>query len=94
MKFMDEEIPKEKKFLFNYFKKPLQKTFIKYIIFFESYENFRDHTGYVCQDRWLKSLYKKYKDLLILYDKLKKQTNLEELSRLDCGKIKINKKYI
>lgn len=88
---MNEEIPKEKRFLLNYFKKPMQEAFIKYIIFFKDYSNFRDHTGYACQDRWLKQLFIKYNKLIKLYDKFKKQMDLENLSKLNSGKIKINK---
>lgn len=86
---MNEEIPKEKKFLFNYFKNPIQDAFIRYLIFFENYDNFRDHTGYMCQDRWLKQLFSKYNKLIYLYNTFKKEMNLEKLSKLDSGKIKI-----
>lgn len=92
MKFINEEIPKEKKFLFRYFKGKVQNLFIKYIVFFGDYKNFRDHTGLVCQDRWLKNLFKKYNDLMYINNQMKKNMDLDGLSNLYNGKISINKR--
>lgn len=92
MTFLEEEIPKEKVFLFKYFKKGIQEIFLKYILFFGDYENFIDHTGLMCEEKWLKKLYKKYIDLMYAYFMLKKQSELEKLSNISSGKVKIYSK--
>lgn len=95
MKFMHDEVPKEKKFLFNYFNSKIQVCFLRYVLFFGDYENFRDHTGYMCQDRWLKELFSKYNDLIFIYNLFKKNMDLDNLGRLNSGKFKIcNRKNI
>jgi hypothetical protein len=95
MTFLFEEVPKEKIFLFKYFKKGIQEIFIKYVIFFGDYDNFVDHTGLMCEEKWLKKLYKKYIDLMYAHFILKKQFDIEKLSNVNSGKIKIytNKKF-
>lgn len=86
MRFLDLEIPKDKRFLLKYFKTNIQNTFLKYLIFFGDIENFCDHTGIPCQKRWLKDLLSRYNSLIYLYDKAKKNMDLDFLSELDDGK--------
>lgn len=94
MSFLTDELPKDKKFLLNYFKGKVQETFLRYLVFLGEYENFNDHTGLVCEKKWLKKLFKKYIDLIYIYDIIKKQIDIEKLAKIDSGKIKIysNKK--
>jgi hypothetical protein len=89
MTFLNEDIPKDKVFLFKYFKKDIQETFLRYIIFFGDYKNFIDHTGLMCEEKWLKKLYKKYIDLIYAHYILKKQADIEKLSTINSGKLKI-----
>lgn len=89
MKFLEEEIPKEKKFLLKYFKGKQQKIFLRYVIFFGNYENFCDHTGIIFEEKWLKKLLKKYVDLIYTYMYIKNKIDIESLSKIDNGKIKI-----
>jgi len=92
MRFLELEIPKEKRFLLKYFTTSIQNTFIKYLIFFGDSENFCDHTGFRCQKRWLNDLTERYNDLIYLYDKAKKDMDLELLTKLDSGKLALDKK--
>jgi hypothetical protein len=92
MTFLEEEIPKEKVFLFKYFKKNIQEIFLRYVLFFGDYENFVDHTGLMCEEKWLKKLYKKYIDLMYAHFVLKKQADIEKLSNISSGSIKIYSK--
>lgn len=94
MSFMYEDVSKEKKFLFKYFKGKIQSSFLRYILFFGEYKNFRDHTGNMCQDRWLKELFCKYNYLLSIYEKFKKNMDLESLDKLKSGKIKLASRKI
>jgi len=90
MRFLFLEIPKDKKFLLKYFNGKIQKCFLRYFIFFGEYKNFVDHTGFCCQNRWLKQLEKKYEDLIYLQAYYKKNINLEMLADLESGKINIS----
>jgi hypothetical protein len=92
MSFLTEELPKEKKFLLKYFKGESQEKFLRYLIFFGDYKNFNDHTGIVCEEKWLKKLFSKYIDLMYVHDILKKEMDIERLSAVDSGKIKIYSK--
>lgn len=89
MTFLTDEIPKDKKFLLKYFRGKSQETFLRYLIFFGDYENFNDHTGILCHKAWLKKLFNKYIDLIYVHDILKKDMDIEKLSMVDSGKIKI-----
>lgn len=89
MRHLFLEIPKDKRFLFKYFKCRIQRHFLKYFIFFGNYDNFVDHSGLCCQRRWLKNLEKKYNDLIYLQSIFKSNFEIEMLSKLESGKIKI-----
>ena len=85
------DLPQNKRFLLNYFRRGIQRQFLFYFYTFDSYRYFQDHTGYICSLRWLKKLKKKYRMLEQVYDKLKNNisdTNLELLALLETGKLK------
>lgn len=85
------DLPQNRRFLLNYFRRGIQRQFLFYFYTFESYRYFQDHTGYICSLRWLKKLKKKYRMLEETYDKLKSEfsdTNLELLAELETGKLK------
>jgi hypothetical protein len=71
-KFLDCEIPKEKRYLLKYFKTNLQIAFLRYYLTFGTVNNFIDHTGYHCS-RWLLYEFKdRYHRLVKAYDEAKK----------------------
>jgi len=85
------DLPQNRRFLLNYFRRGVQRQFLFYFYSFESYRYFQDHTGYICSIRWLKKLKKKYRMLERLYDKLKSEitdTNLSLAAQLETGKLK------
>lgn len=86
--FDDVEFPKEKKYLFKYFKKEIQQKFIKYFFAFNDFENFVDHTGLYCQKRWLKILHDKLLKLESLHKEAKANIDLEKLLKIESGKHK------
>lgn len=86
--FFDFEIPKEKNYLFKYFRKDIQQKFIKYFFAFGDFENFVDHTGLYCQRRWLKILYKKLLKLESAHKIAKSNIDLNTLIRIEAGKYK------
>jgi len=89
--FDEIEIPKEKNYLFKYFRKDIQQAFIKYFFAFDSFDNFVDHTGFYCQTRWLRILHKKLINLEFLHKEAKNNIDLETLLKIESGKYKIRR---
>jgi len=87
--FFDFEIPKEKKFLFKYFKADLEHSFLKYYFCFGDFENFTDHTGCYCQVRWLRLLKKRLDKLLAQHQNAKAEYNFELLRVIEDGNYKV-----
>lgn len=82
-------IPKNKKYLLKYFSTGLQESFLKYILVFGDYENFVEHTGLVCQVRWMKKLKEKFDDLEAAHAQAKKDMDMTKLAEIERGKFKI-----
>jgi hypothetical protein len=85
-KFFTYELPKERVFLFHYFKSPIEEQFLRYHFCFDGdLEYFKDHTGIHCQERWLKILTKRLKQLIEVRDWAKKSFDLGKLARIETG---------
>lgn len=89
--FENLEIPKDKKYLLNYFRKEVQQAFLKYFFVFGDYSNFVDHTGHYCQQRWLKILHQKLIDLESIHNDAKKNLDFSLLTKIESGKFKFKK---
>ena len=78
--FFEQELPKDRQFLFRYFRSGLEKQFLRYYYCFEEFSHFTDHTGYFCQKRWLRILEKRLKRLVNAFIKAKQDADngLEE----------------
>jgi hypothetical protein len=86
--FFDFYIPLEKKFLFKYFRSPLEQQFVRYYLCFGEFDNFVDHTGMFCQKRWLKILKKRIDKILSVHETFKKNFDLDKLREIDSGRYK------
>lgn len=82
------EFPKDKYYLLKYFRKEIQQRFLKYFLVFNDFKNFVDHTGWYCQNRWLKILHKKLIDLESIHKEAKSRMDLELLFKIESGKYK------
>lgn len=89
--FDEIDLPKEKNYLFKYFRKEIQQKFIRYFFAFNSFDNFVDHTGFYCQTRWLKILHNKLISLESLHREAKSNVDLETLLKIESGKYKIRR---
>lgn len=87
--FFNFDVPREKLFLFKYFRSPLENQFVKYYLCIGEIDNFVDHTGCFCQMKWLKILRKRIEGLLAAHNKYKSECNLEKLSEIESGKYKL-----
>lgn len=84
------EIPKDKKYLLKYFSTKVQTLYLKYVFLHGNHKNFVDHTGYRCQERWLKILDARLQKLQIAHAEAKKNLDLTTLAQIEKGKYKIN----
>jgi len=89
--FFDFEVPKDKKFLNKYFKSPIERHFLKYFLWFNNIDDFTSHTGFYCQRRWLLLLKLRLERLLLIHSKAKSDFDLEFLSEIEMGKVKLNR---
>jgi hypothetical protein len=82
------ELPKERQFLWHFFKTPIEQQFLRYYFCFDGdLQHFQDHTGIYCQERWLKILTKRLLCLIDIRDTAKKSFELEKLARIEMGEI-------
>lgn len=92
--FFNLEIPREKNYIFKYFRSPLEKQFVRYYLCFEEIEYFTPHTGYRCQLRWLKELKKRFDYITQYHRTCKFNMDLDLLKKIEDGKCKfIKEKY-
>lgn len=89
MEYENYELPKEKLYLYKYFRKNIQQMFLKYFFCFGDFNNFVDHTGYYCQKRWLIILQKKLLKLESAHKEAKLNLNFSTLTAIERGKYKL-----
>jgi hypothetical protein len=97
-RFIDYEIPPEKRYLRWYFSTDLQTAFLRYRLLLEespaisnkrTVVNFTNHTGYYCSQRVLWAMMARYKHLTELHAKAKKtltEEGMETLTALETGR--------
>ena len=89
--FLHCDLPKEKKYLFKYFRNESQRQFLKYYFTFDGNINikyFSRRTGYVCSERWLSTLRNKIITLERVHNNAKRDLDFEKLSLIKSGKLK------
>jgi len=89
--FASKKPAKEHSFLYKYFKNKIQKLAMEYFYVMgeENIYHFQDHTGYKVSPSFLCKQYFKFKSLMGIYNKAKKNFDFEVLRDLDQGRIKI-----
>lgn len=86
--FFEFDVPREKQFLFKYFRSSLEHQFVKYYLCFGEIDNFVDHTGCFCQKRWLKVLKKRIEKITNVYENFKSNFELDKLREIENGHYK------
>lgn len=87
----EEDVPKDKAYLYKYFKTDVQQAFIKYVQVFGEYTHFMEHTGHRCSMRWLDGLYARLLKLEALQRKAKQDMDFQLLARIEAGRYKITR---
>ena len=91
--FETEELPKEKAYLYKYFKTAVQEAFVKYVHVFGNYDNFMEHTGHRCSKRWLDNLHERLVKLESEHREAKQNMDFELLARIESGKHRDSVKF-
>jgi hypothetical protein len=86
--FLGDCVPRDKQYLYRYFKTDLQKQFLRYMCVFDSLRYFTEHTGYVAQRRGLQVLNKKRQMIEAAHRDAKRRMDLELLEKIEKGKYK------
>ena len=88
-KFMEINLPEDKKYLLKYLRTPLQQHVVKYYLTFGgNLKNFLDHTGYACNHWWIRDLRKKIIRLETFKEKARREMDLEMITIIETGKFK------
>lgn len=87
-KFSNWELPRDKKYLLKYFTSDCQQEFLRYYLIFGNYNNFVDHTGFLCQKKWLAELLGRLKEVESAHAKAKQAFDLELLAKIENGEYK------
>lgn len=93
-RFFDYEIPKEKRYLLNYFKTELQQSFLRYYLIFEDWKCFREHTGMSCSPRLLDRFEVRYHKITEIYENAKDsltEKNMEIVYLMETGQLNLTK---
>ena len=90
-KFVDYELPPEKKYLNKYFFLELERQWLLYYLMFGNYRRFTDHTGYACTRRWLRKLRRKLEILEAAHAKARAARDISLIAEIESGKMTIGK---
>lgn len=89
--FDNYQIPKDKKYLLNYFDSQIQEAFLKYYFVFQDYKNFTDHTGISAQKKWLQNLHEKLQIIEKAHKQAKSNFDMSGVLEIETGNFKFNK---
>jgi hypothetical protein len=85
--FLEDCLPREKQYLYNYFRSDLQKAFIRYMHFFDSWTYFCAHTGHLCTKRCLQLYVLKLREIERAHAAAKAAMNFELLEKIEKGEL-------
>lgn len=89
-RFADLPIPKPQRYILRYFRSELERQFLKYHLWIGDHARFTEHTGYFCQEKWLRILKDRYDEIVNLHrwaKSLGTEEGLSLLSDIERGKM-------
>lgn len=89
--FENYQLPKEKKYLLNYFDSGIQEAFLKYYFVFHDFKNFTDHTGISVQPKWLRNIHEKLQIIEEAHKQAKSNFDMALVLEIESGNFKFNK---
>lgn len=87
--FLDECLPKDKQYLYRYFRTNLQKQFVRYMQVFDNSRFFAEHTGQVCQRRNRQLLGVKLRKVEEAHRNAKLNMDFDLLEKIEKGKLRV-----
>lgn len=89
--FFEQEIPKDKQFLWKYYTTPTQVAWLRYFFAFGDTRCFSSHSGHPMTKRYNRRMRRRYKHLVALEQDARRNMNFEKLWEVTSGGIKIDK---
>lgn len=86
--FFDLDLPKNKRYLFKYFRSDIQRQFVRYYHVFGNVTHFVDHTGWYCERRWLQLLLARLSLLERTLKKARAEMDFETITLIESGRFK------
>jgi hypothetical protein len=93
-RFLDMDVPKDKRYMLRYFRNPLQRAFLRYFLVFGSARNFTDHTGHYCSERLAKRLASRFRLITRVYDDAKRsltEDGMATVELMERGRLKLTR---
>jgi hypothetical protein len=87
--FLKDCLPRDKQYLYNYFKTDIQICFVRYIHTFGNHTYFAEHTGCPCTRRNLQILTAKLHGIEDAHRKAKSRMDFDLLEKIEKGKFKL-----
>lgn len=84
--FSEIDLPKQERWLLNYFKTDIQKNFLIYYLQFQTVDRFSEHTGIKAENHYLKKLEMKYHTLVVMRNQAKSNFDIEKLWKIETGR--------
>lgn len=88
--FIEDPIPREKFWLVKYFKSGIRYAFLRYFLTFGSAVHFREHTGFLCCERYLKKMKRSLVFVQKMHQKAKDNFDFESVAEIEMGKLKLH----
>jgi hypothetical protein len=89
--FAEPVIPKDKKYLFKYFKTDIQTIFLKYYMTYKTTSGFTNATGRKCTRQFLSKQRRKIEIVEAAHQKAKQEFDIELLWKIENGKYKVKR---
>lgn len=89
--FLHKLLPKNKQYLWQYFRTDIERQFVAYYLLFGSHIHFVDHTGFYCTERWLKKLRRRLARIESAYQAAQAAGDFEKVAEIQMGEYKWRK---
>ena len=89
--FFDMLLPKNKQYLWYYFKTDIERQFVTYYLLFNCHGRFSHHTGYVCSDRYCWKMQKRLRKIENAFAAAQKAGDIETIAAIKMGNFKCRK---
>ncbi len=90
--FFNDDLPKDKRYMYRYLSGPGQKVFVRYYHTFRQCLKFTEHTGHRATRATLQLWERKFNELELVYAQAKIDLDFEQVGLIESGKYKLKAK--